>query len=131
MRRSRRNDSWGVRKQGRGPHQVFAYGACPPAGQAHDWPAVSPQAVTPVAPTVTLYHTTDCHLCEEVLALLERLRQDIVFDLRLIDIADDPVAYSRYRHAIPVIWINGREAGRYPVDAAALRDALQSGGLPA
>jgi hypothetical protein len=65
------------------------------------------------------------------LALIERLRREIAFELRLVDIADDPVAYSRYRHTIPVIWINGREAGRYPVDAAALRAALQAGGSPA
>jgi glutaredoxin len=104
-------------------------GKISPGPQA--WHFSPSPSLTPVAPTVTLYHTADCHLCEEVLALLERLRRDIVFDLRLIDIADDPVAYSRYRHVIPVIWINGREAGRYPIDAAALRAALQTGGASA
>jgi glutaredoxin len=81
---------------------------------------------SPHGPTVTLYHTVDCHLCEEVLAIISRLRRETPFALRLVDIADDPETYSRYRHAIPVVWINGREAGRYPVDEAALRAALRS-----
>ncbi|MGD2064628.1 MAG: glutaredoxin family protein [Nitrospirota bacterium] len=83
-----------------------------------------------MVPTVTLYHTADCHLCEEVVAIIERLRRETAFELRLVDIADDPEAYSRYRHAIPVVGIDGREVGRYPVDEAALRAALESGKPP-
>jgi len=80
-----------------------------------------------VLPTVTLFHTVDCHLCEEVLEMLERLRTRTAFDLRLVDIADDP-APSRYRHVIPVVWINGREVGRYPISETALDAALRAAG---
>jgi len=57
--------------------------------------------------------------------MLDRLRARVTFDLVRVDIADDPQAYSRYRHAIPVIWIDGREAGRYPISEAALATALR------
>jgi len=83
-----------------------------------------------LAPTVTLYHTADCHLCEEVEATLDRLRERLVFDLVRVDIADDPQAYSRYCHAIPVVWINGREVGRYPIAEAALAAALRAAASP-
>jgi len=58
--------------------------------------------------------------------MLDRLRRRAVFDLVRVDIADDPQAYSRYRHAIPVVWIDGREAGRYPISEAALAAALRA-----
>ena len=79
-------------------------------------------------PTVTLFHTADCHLCDEVAAMLERLLARLDFDLVRVDIADDPDAYSRYCHAIPVVWINGREVGRYPISETALAAALRAAG---
>ena len=58
--------------------------------------------------------------------MLGRVRGQVAFDLRLVDIADDPQAYSRYCHVIPVVWINGREVGRYPIAEAALATALRA-----
>jgi len=58
--------------------------------------------------------------------MLDRLRERLVFDLVRVDIADDPQAYSRYRHAIPVVWVNGREVGRCPISEAALATALRA-----
>ena len=47
-----------------------------------------------------------------------------------LDIADDPEAYGRYRHDIPVVWINGRELGRYPIAESALVKALRAAESP-
>jgi glutaredoxin len=77
-------------------------------------------------PTVTFFHTVDCHLCEEVLTMLERLRRRLPFDLTLVDISDDPEAYRRYCHAIPVVWVDGHEVGRYPISETALIAALRA-----
>ena len=62
--------------------------------------------------------------------MLERLRARLPFDLVMVDIADDPEAYGRYRHDIPVVWINGRELGRYPIAESALVKALRAAESP-
>ncbi len=74
--------------------------------------------------TVTLFHTGGCHLCEEVEAMLQRLRARLPFDLERVDIAEDEAAYARYRTAIPVVWIDGVEVARYPVDERTLAALL-------
>lgn len=78
--------------------------------------------------TVTLFHTEGCHLCEEVEALLGRLARRHRFRLLRVDIAGDPEAYARYRYAIPVVWIDGEEVARYPVEEAALERELSRRG---
>ncbi len=78
--------------------------------------------------TVTLFHTDGCHLCEEVEAILRRLAGRFRFDLVRVDITGDEAAYARYRTAIPVVWIDGEEAARYPVDEATLARLLAARG---
>jgi len=74
--------------------------------------------------TVTLFHTDGCHLCEEVEGILRRLAGRFDFQLERVDIAGDEAAYGRYRTAIPVVWIDGVEVARYPVDEATLARLL-------
>jgi len=78
--------------------------------------------------TVTLFHTDGCHLCEEVDAILRRLAGRFDFVLERVDIADDEAAYDRYRTAIPVVWIDGVEAARCPMDEATLARLLAEHG---
>jgi len=47
-----------------------------------------------------------------------------------VDIASDPVAYARYATAIPVVWLDGIEVARYPVDEAVLARRLAARGGP-
>ncbi len=74
--------------------------------------------------TVTLFHTDGCHLCEEVEAILRRLADRFRFDLVRVDIAGDEATYARYRTVIPVVWVDGVEVARYPVDEATLARLL-------
>jgi len=78
--------------------------------------------------TVTLFHTDGCHLCEDVEQILRRLAGRFEFTLERLDIADDEQAYGRYRTAIPVVWIDGVEVARYPVDEATLARLLAAHG---
>jgi glutaredoxin len=70
--------------------------------------------------TVTLYTKQGCHLCEQALDVLDQLRRRHPFALTIVDILDDPAAYDRYKHDVPVVMLEGREVARHRVTAAQL-----------
>ena len=73
---------------------------------------------------VEVYTKRDCCLCEDVKATLLRVRRDIPFELREIDIESAPVLHEAYKERIPFIVMDGRPAFKYHVDEAALRRRL-------
>ena len=73
---------------------------------------------------VVLYHADGCHLCERARATLERVRLELDFDLREIDIAGDPQLEATYRKWLPVVAIDGKRAFVYHVDETSLRRRL-------
>lgn len=68
-------------------------------------------------PLVELLSKPDCHLCEEAKSLLRRLQSEHAFVLREINIAEQPFLLAQYGEEIPVVFINGRKAGKYRLDA--------------
>ncbi len=74
--------------------------------------------------TVTLYTKDGCHLCEDALAVIERVRRDVAFDLRRCDITCDERTHRAYFDRIPVIEVDGVEAFQYTVSEAGLRETL-------
>jgi len=80
--------------------------------------------------TLTLFHTDGCHLCAAVEGILLRLGGRFDFTVVRVDIASDPAAYARYATAIPVVWLDGIEVARYPVDEAVLARRLAARGGP-
>jgi len=77
---------------------------------------------------LVLYGKTDCHLCDEMKAVVEKVRREIPFTLEIVDIVSDPVLATAYGLEIPVLVIDGRKAFKYHVDAAALRRRLEDAG---
>jgi hypothetical protein len=77
-----------------------------------------------VTPAVTLYGRTGCHLCDEARAVLERVRAEVPFVLREIDIEGDDELFKRYLERIPVVCLDGEELFEYHVDEPALRRRL-------
>jgi glutaredoxin len=78
---------------------------------------------------VTLYTKPGCHLCEQALADLARLRRRFPHELRLVDITTEPELMRDYGERIPVLSINGREQSA-PLLAAILEREMRraSGG---
>jgi hypothetical protein len=74
-------------------------------------------------PTLTLYMKPECHLCEETLAVLERLRRRYPHELRTVDISADPTLLERYRHRIPVLAVGGSEYST-PLTPSIVQQAL-------
>jgi hypothetical protein len=80
--------------------------------------------MTASLPTVTLYTKPGCHLCEAVHQVIEQVRRRRAFELVVRNILDDPNAFERYRHAIPVVLLKGVEIARCRLTAAELLRAL-------
>jgi len=78
-------------------------------------------------PHLILFTRPGCHLCEQVESLLLMLESEFEFEWETRDITVDPALYDRYKHAIPVVWRDRREAlraDRAPIDDGALRGLL-------
>ncbi len=62
---------------------------------------------------IVIYSKPDCCLCDEVKAQLARLRRAVPFDLREVNILEDPRAYEQFNEEIPVVFVNGKKAFKY------------------
>ncbi len=82
-------------------------------------------------PSVILYGREGCCLCEDALAVLERVARRIPFELQTLDIESDDALLAAYMERIPVILIDGREAFELLVDEAELERALSHRRIPA
>jgi glutaredoxin len=69
---------------------------------------------------LTLYGRPGCHLCEEMKAVIDRVRVERAFELREVDISGVPDLERRYGTEIPVLEIDGRKVAKYRLDEAAL-----------
>ncbi len=78
-------------------------------------------------PRVVLYGRAECHLCDEMKAIVETVRRHVPFELELVDVDGDPALARAYGLEVPVLTIDGRKAFKYRVDEAALRRRLQRG----
>ena len=65
---------------------------------------------------VVVYSKPGCCLCDEVKAQLTKLREKHPFELRELNILDDPEIYEEFKEEIPVVFINGRKAFKYRLD---------------
>ena len=73
---------------------------------------------------VQFYTREGCHLCDEALAVVERVRAELPFALEIVDVDSDPELARRYGWDVPVVVVGGRKHAKYRVDADALRRRL-------
>lgn len=79
------------------------------------------------APRVVLYGRPGCHLCEEALSVIERLRARLPFTFGQVDIEADDELFKRYLERIPVVTVDGAERFEFFVDERQLESALTAG----
>jgi glutaredoxin len=79
---------------------------------------------------VVVYHAAGCHLCERALEVVEEVRAERDFDLRVVDIEGNPELEARYREWLPVVEIDGERAFVYYVQATDLRRRLDAQAQP-
>jgi len=63
-----------------------------------------------------LYGKFDCHPCKVMLLSLKQLSKSYPFEIRTIDIRDDPLLVERYGPRIPVLVVNGEELCHFTLD---------------
>jgi glutaredoxin len=73
---------------------------------------------------VTLYGRPGCHLCDDALAVLERIRAQHPFAIVTVNIEDDDALLRAYLERIPVVALDGEEVYDYYVDEQDLRARL-------
>ena len=81
-----------------------------------------------MAPRVVVYSRTDCCLCDEALAEVERARRSIDFGVAVVDVDSDPDLAARYGHEVPVVEVDGRKAFKFRLTADQLLRRLRRPG---
>src|SRR5580700_4588630 len=76
--------------------------------------------------SVTIYSRPDCHLCDDMKAVVARVARSLPLTLEYIDISTDPALEASYGADIPVLMIGGKKAAKYRVTEDALRRLLLS-----
>jgi glutaredoxin len=69
---------------------------------------------------LTIYSRPGCHLCEEMKAVVERVRREHPFELTEVDISGNPDLELRYGQEIPVLELDGKKVVKYRLDEPAL-----------
>ena len=57
---------------------------------------------------VVVYRKEGCHLCEDVIAALERISMEKHLEVSSQDITGNRELFERYKNMIPVVEINGK-----------------------
>jgi hypothetical protein len=66
--------------------------------------------------TVVIYGRPGCHLCDDAVAIIERVQARFPFKLEQRNIESDDGLFKRYLERIPVVEIDGQEAFELFVD---------------
>jgi glutaredoxin len=75
--------------------------------------------------TITIYSRQGCHLCEDAHATLESLREELNFEIEVINIDNDAELIKLYSDQVPVIHIDGEHHDFYKVDPTRFRSSLE------
>lgn len=75
---------------------------------------------------VILLSKRECHLCSAARDVLDAVRRDHPFSLRVIEIHPGDAWHGSYRDKIPVVLIDGRVAFIYRVDPEPLLERLRA-----
>ena len=78
---------------------------------------------------LTLYTRPGCHLCDEMKAVIRRVRGQVACGLTEVDISPDPALLRRYGHDIPVLLADGVEVARIRTTVGELLEALAARGV--
>ena len=74
----------------------------------------------------TIYSRPGCHLCEEMRAVVERVRREYPIELYEVDISGDAELERRYGQEIPVLELDGKKVAKYRLDEPALVRMIQA-----
>ncbi|RXK47227.1 glutaredoxin family protein [Halorientalis pallida] len=78
-------------------------------------------------PEVTVYSRENCHLCDEALATIEAVAEEVAVAVEIeeIDVDDDPDLREEYGERVPYVLVDGTPKFKFRVDEAELRRTLE------
>lgn len=76
---------------------------------------------------VELITRVGCHLCEDAQQLLNSLRSDYEFELKVLDVDLYPELKSKFSDQVPVVKVDGQVVAYWVVNRAILIHALTLG----
>jgi glutaredoxin len=74
---------------------------------------------------LTLYTRQHCHLCDQAKAAIMELKNEYSFTIEEIDIEQSDELTEKYGLMIPVLLINGKEAGFGQINKKFVRNRFQ------
>ncbi len=74
---------------------------------------------------VTVYSRHGCHLCEDAVNILERLKEELDFEIEIIYIDGNPELEKLYGEQVPVTQIDGEHHDFWRVDPVRFRSSLE------
>ena len=74
---------------------------------------------------VVIYSRPGCHLCQDAKAAILSAGCSDEFELREVNIDEEPRALERYQYDIPVVFINGVKAFKHKVDPKEFKRKLR------
>ena len=75
---------------------------------------------------LTVYVRRGCHLCTDMTQELERLRQELDFEINIVDIERDPELVELYTTRVPVLVVDGVEICYYFLEETRQRQHFSS-----
>jgi glutaredoxin len=74
---------------------------------------------------ITIYSRHGCHLCDDAFNTLESMRDELNFEIDVINIDEDAELVQLYSDQVPVIHIDGEHHDFYKVDPVRFRSSLE------
>lgn len=74
--------------------------------------------------TILVYDRQGCHLCEQMVASLFQLQEELGYEIEQIDIDGNPKLIEQYNADVPVVIYNGEVIFYHFFDETALKEAL-------
>lgn len=74
--------------------------------------------------TILVYDRQGCHLCEQVVASLFLLQQELGYEIKRIDIDKDPELVKKYDVDVPVVMYRDEVIFYHFFDETSLRQSL-------
>ena len=74
-----------------------------------------------------VYYREGCHLCEQVVASLFQLQEELGYEIKQIDIDDDPILRDKYDVDVPVVTFKGEVIFYHFFYETELRKTLTNG----
>ena len=74
---------------------------------------------------ITIYSRQGCHLCDDAFNTVESMREELKFEIEVINIDEDTELVKLYSDQVPVIHIDGTHHDFYKVDSTRFRSSLE------